>query len=89
MLLNGPAECSADPDTWVCNVINKVIQRLAEPYHVAGIVHCCTASVGATLFRGQQYTASDLLKQADHAMYEAKYSGKNCFKIFDMNDGVV
>lgn len=89
VLLNGPAECSADPDTWVCNVINKVIQRLAEPYHVAGIVHCCTASVGATLFRGQQYTASDLLKQADHAMYEAKHSGKNCFKIFDMNDGVV
>lgn len=89
LLLNGPVECSAGPDTWVSNVINKVIHRLAEPYHVAGIVHRCTASVGVTLFHGQTHTASDLLKQADHAMYEAKYSGKNCFKIFDKHDGLV
>ncbi len=43
--------------------------------------YSCSASIGITLFLGSQLTQSELLAQADFAMYQAKKAGGNqvCF----------
>ena len=43
----------------------------------APIEHHCTASLGATLFKGQALCWQDLMKKADAAMYQAKAAGRN------------
>ena len=43
----------------------------------------CSASVGIALFKGQETSADDVLRQADLAMYQAKSLGGNTFVFFD------
>lgn len=66
----------------VAKVGQKILDRLNQPYELAGHTHLSTPSIGATLFCGQDYTAQDLLKQADLAMYEAKSAGRNALRFF-------
>lgn len=63
------------------NLGHKILASLAEPYSLQGEVHSITPSIGATLFLGQDVTASELLRHADMAMFEAKAAGRNtlCF----------
>jgi len=42
-----------------------------------------TASIGVALYPNHALTAEDLLKTADMAMYRAKGSGKNGYRLFD------
>lgn len=46
----------------------------------AEIEHLCTASIGVTLFTGQDVCADELLKQADRSMYQAKENGRNAIR---------
>ena len=43
----------------------------------------CSASIGITLFRVQETSVDDVLRQADLAMYQAKSLGGNTFVFFD------
>lgn len=70
----------------VTGVAEKIRSRLAEPYRLrvdddasaaSTIEHYCSASIGATLFLGQQASEDELLKRADAAMYQAKEAGRN------------
>lgn len=54
-----------------------------ETFPLHGTEHKASASIGATLFHGQQTTLGELLKQADLAMYKAKESGRNTLCFFD------
>lgn len=67
-------------------VAEKIRDSLSEPYLLTGhseegnrstIEHCCTASIGVTLFIDHKASAEELLKSADVAMYQAKESGRN------------
>ena len=82
MILNSKHENTEHAGDWVEAVTQKIITSLALPYQILDISHACTTSVGAAVYTGQPCTASDLLKQADQAMYEAKYAGKNGYRIF-------
>lgn len=43
-----------------------------------------SASLGVTFYpQSEELEADQLLRQADHAMYQAKLAGKNCYHIFD------
>ena len=43
-----------------------------------------SVSVGITFYPQDKATSADqLLRQADHAMYEAKYAGKNRYCVFE------
>ena len=48
-----------------------------------------SASVGIVLAPGPGPTGEELLRDADIALYEAKYNGKSCYRIFEssMLDG--
>lgn len=75
-----------DPDAAIERtrvVGRKILAALSEPYDLAGIEHYSTCSIGATSFSRQQESVSDLLKQADLAMYGAKAAGRNELCFFD------
>ncbi len=59
-----------------------ILAGIREPYLLAGREHRGTASIGITLFGGQNESADALLAQADIAMYQAKESGRNTLRFF-------
>ncbi len=61
----------------------KLLARQNEPYVMGPHQHSCTSSVGITVFRGEQESLEDLLKQTDLAMYQAKAAGRNTMCFFD------
>ena len=61
----------------------NILASLNQPYQLAEHTHRNTCSMGATFFSGGQQTATDLLKQADIAMYQVKTSGRNALCFFD------
>jgi len=60
-------------------VAHKIINILAEPYKINGIICDLSASVGISIYYSSDEDADMLTKKADIAMYRAKQSGKNCF----------
>ena len=64
-------------------VANKMLGDLREPYDLAGFEHHSTCSIGVTSFGGLASSVSDLLKQADLAMYQSKSLGRNTVCFFD------
>lgn len=66
-------------------VSEKIFAALRRPYHLGLHEYRNSASIGATLFRGRQHTAEELIKQADIAMYQAKHAGNNMLRFFDQN----
>ena len=85
MLSELPPEKSEATDQTL-QITEKIRTALSVPYHLAiqhsegrgaEVVHCCTASLGVTLFQNHPGTAGDLLHWADTAMYQAKQEGRN------------
>jgi EAL domain-containing protein (putative c-di-GMP-specific phosphodiesterase class I) len=65
-------------------LLERLLSAASEPLlHEAHLVQV-TASIGATFYpQSQDIDAEQLLRQADHAMYQAKIAGKNRFHLFD------
>jgi len=61
----------------------KLLARQAEPYTMGQHQHSCTSSVGIAVFRADQASVEELLKQTDLAMYQAKARGRNTMCFFD------
>jgi diguanylate cyclase (GGDEF)-like protein/PAS domain S-box-containing protein len=61
----------------------KILGALGAPIALGQFVRHTTASIGVTLFDSQDCGASELLKQADLAMYEVKAAGRNGVRFFD------
>lgn len=61
----------------------KILAALSESYQLGKHVYRCTASIGVTLFSGNQQKTDELMKQADIAMYQAKKAGRNALRFFD------
>ncbi|MBZ0093337.1 MAG: EAL domain-containing protein [Sulfuricellaceae bacterium] len=61
----------------------KILAALNQAYRLDDVVFNSTPSIGATLFRGQQASVDDLLKQADLAMYKSKEAGRNTLHFFN------
>jgi diguanylate cyclase (GGDEF)-like protein len=62
-------------------VAGKVIEAVARPYMLEGHAVSITVSAGVGLFPAHGEDADSLMKSADAALYEAKHSGKNAFRL--------
>ena len=65
------------------SLAEKVLNQLREPFDLAGHQHYTTSSIGVTSLNGHHDSVSDVLKQADLAMYQAKTTGRNTVCFFD------
>jgi EAL domain-containing protein (putative c-di-GMP-specific phosphodiesterase class I) len=74
-----PVEAASQVET----IGEKILIILNQPCKLATYDYRTTASIGATLFIGQQSSIEELLKQADIAMYQAKRVGRNNLRFFD------
>jgi diguanylate cyclase (GGDEF)-like protein/PAS domain S-box-containing protein len=63
-------------------VAQKIVERLAAPFQLAGHEVFVTASVGIASYPADGHDAETLLGAADAAMYRAKQSGRNTFQFF-------
>jgi two-component system cell cycle response regulator len=59
----------------------KVIQAVAQPYDLDGQAATITMSAGVGVYPVHGEDAETLMKSADLALYEAKRSGKNLYRI--------
>jgi len=64
-------------------VADRIRRSLIEPFQVAGNKLYTTLSIGLAVSRDGEYTADELLRDADAAMYRAKDLGRNRIEIFD------
>lgn len=62
---------------------NKLVTVIREPYELDGETASVSLSVGIALFPRDGLTTSELIKNSDIAMYNAKTSGKNSYKFFN------
>jgi diguanylate cyclase (GGDEF)-like protein/PAS domain S-box-containing protein len=63
----------------------KILAGLNQVFQLGDFSHRSSASIGATLFSGNQLSVEELLKQADLAMYKSKEAGRNTMRFFDVN----
>ena len=71
-----------DPDVALL-VADRVVEVMREPLTIDGHEMFASASVGIACSRGGAEHASDLLRQADLAMYVAKEKGRGRWELFD------
>jgi diguanylate cyclase (GGDEF)-like protein len=62
-------------------VAEKLIEVLAAPYEIKGEIARMTASIGLALYPEHGNDDETLMKSADAALYIAKTSGKNAYRI--------
>ncbi|MDB5928704.1 MAG: hypothetical protein JWR60_411, partial [Polaromonas sp.] len=61
----------------------KMLAALREPFDLAGHAHYTTSSIGVTWLNRPDDSVSEVLKQADLAMYQAKTTGRNAMCFFN------
>jgi len=67
----------------VAHVVERIQNRIAEPFLIDNYEVFTTASVGIILSDEIERGADDYLRDADAAMYRAKETGKARYEIFD------
>ena len=65
----------------VADLVSKVVQAVSQPYGIQGRNVSMTASVGVSIYPTHGEEVETLMKSADLALYEAKGSGKNDYRI--------
>jgi len=66
-------------------MIQRLIQRVNQPIRFTGHEVQVSASVGVAAYDGSEDIEPDqFIRQADHAMYQAKQLGKNRYHMFDL-----
>jgi len=61
----------------------KIINVFQQPFILKTYTHHITSSMGIATFPAKNDTATELLRQADTAMYKAKKRGKNAFSFYE------
>jgi diguanylate cyclase (GGDEF)-like protein len=62
---------------------DRILHKLRSPFDIEGQNIFTTASIGVVFGSDSYKNASDLLRDADIAMYRAKFKGKARYEIFD------
>ncbi len=83
VLLEGLGKTTAEAGEHAEIVADKILTGLNQVYELDGAPYFSTPSLGVSLFKGQEVTIDEVLKQADLAMYQAKGAGRNTVRFFD------
>jgi diguanylate cyclase (GGDEF)-like protein len=70
----------------VAKLVSKVIQAVSQPYTIQGRDVSITVSVGVSIYPTHGEEVETLMKSADLALYEAKRTGKNDYRIATRTD---
>jgi diguanylate cyclase (GGDEF)-like protein/PAS domain S-box-containing protein len=71
-------------DAAVGTSLQRLLSAASEPVSLAAGQARVSASLGVTFFPQDEATDADqLLRQADHALYQAKLAGKNRYHVYD------
>jgi diguanylate cyclase (GGDEF)-like protein/PAS domain S-box-containing protein len=75
-------------DRSVVDIAENLLKIFREPFQIDGRELILTLSIGIAIYPENGDFASDLLRNADSAMYQAKASGRNAYSFFtkEMND---
>lgn len=65
-----------------CLVAARIVSALSRPFRVGGLELTSSASVGVACAPLHADSTQSLLKCADLALYEAKGSGRSCYRLF-------
>lgn len=60
----------------------KILTIISQPYRLDGRECRSSASIGISVFGDRKETSSEVLQQADIAMYQAKTAGRNTLRFF-------
>lgn len=91
MILDSLGACPEQAHQQTLEIAETVRISVVEPYRLAvesekgeteWVEHSCSASIGVTLFSGQELCKSQVLRQADEAMYQAKQAGRNTIRVY-------
>ena len=77
------ADAPEDDEKATINVAERIAHLLSEPIRVHGAEVRVSASIGITWTSSSHVRATDLVRDADAAMYRAKALGKNRWALFD------
>lgn len=74
----------------ILQVVNKLIETIAQPYQLEEHAVHMTTSIGVSVYPQDGTDSENLVKNADTAMYQAKDAGRNCYRFFtqDMNRSI-
>ena len=64
------------------SIARELIDIIGQPVDFHGRLCQVGTSIGGIYFKiGEEFNLGELINQADAAMYEAKKSGKNCYRV--------
>jgi diguanylate cyclase (GGDEF)-like protein len=73
--------CDVSSDDDIVIIAGKLVETFNKPLSCEGHKLDITASIGISVYPDDGNTLETLLKNADTAMYEAKQSGRNRFRL--------
>ncbi len=91
VILDALGACPITAQRMTLEMAEAVRESVVEPYRLRvdyepgepeWVSHACSASIGVTLFSGTGLNKSEVLRQADEAMYQAKQSGRNTIRLY-------
>ena len=83
VLLEELSTSADDASQKVALIAEKIRLALNVPFRLSVREYHSSPSIGVCLYRGNQEPVDILLRHADMAMYQAKYSGRNAVCFFD------
>ncbi len=83
VVLENLSEDESDAAAQTEAVATKIVDKLAQPFDLAGQPYHGGACIGLVLFKAHLQSAQELLKQADIAMHQAKKVGRKTMRFFD------
>lgn len=70
-------------DEEVTGIAERIQRKFADPFDLQGHEIYSSASIGILHASPMHFTAEDMMRDADTAMYQAKRAGKACHAVFD------
>jgi diguanylate cyclase (GGDEF)-like protein/PAS domain S-box-containing protein len=82
LMLESLSESQEEAASQAKQVAEKILTRIAEPYALSGRESISTSSIGITVFGNGNENGTQILQQAEIAMYQAKAAGRNAIRFF-------